>query len=83
MSQAVAKLQRVKTWTGKNTDRFQLNIGISAADNPKRIVQVLAQRSVLNNKEAARAIEQALTDFRLQRIVRVESPADKVFAKLK
>jgi len=83
MSQAVAKLQRVKTWTGKNTDRFQLNIGIAAADNPKRIVQVLAMRSVLNNKEASRAIEQALTDFRLQNIVRVESPADKVFAKIK
>lgn len=83
MSQAVAKLQRIKTWSGKLTDRYQLNIGLAAADNPKRIVQVLAMRSVLNNKEAARAIEQALADFRLQNIVRVDSPADRSFAKLK
>lgn len=81
MSQAIAKLQRVKTWSGKNTDRFQLNIGISAADNPNRIVQMLRVRSVLNNTEVANAIKQALSDCRLQNIVRVESNADKAFAK--
>ncbi len=81
MSQAVAKLQRVKTWSGKLTDRYQLNIGIAAADNPKRIVQMLAVRSVLNNVEVARAIQQALADCRLQNIVRIDSPADKPFAK--
>jgi hypothetical protein len=80
MSQAVAKLQRVKTWSGKNTDRFQLNIGIAAADD-NRIVQVLRVRSVLNDAEIARAIQQAIADCRLQNIVRVASPADKAFAK--
>jgi hypothetical protein len=81
MSQAIAKLQQVKTWSGKKTDRFELKIGLVTDNTSNKIVQVLTTRSVLDDVEVKLAIKQALQDLRMQNIVLVESPASKAFAK--